>query len=209
MLVNGFLTKGETDKMIARDKRIVFLGDSITEGYGVSASTCWVAAMPGDIINHGISGDTTAGMLRRFTPHVIQEHPDYVVIMGGINDLSEGRSLSSVQQNLQAMYEKAEQCGIGVIPAVCVMPDYDMVLENDWAQYYPGVRHLPEQLKQLAVWIRSYARNHELLCLDFAQFFPHYTVDGYHRYFFDGVHPNERGHAIMATIARKIVFDLT
>lgn len=195
--------------MIATNKRIVFLGDSVTEGYGVSDSTCWVAAMPGDIINHGISGDTTAGMLRRFIPHVIREHPDYVVIMGGINDLSEGRSLQSVKQNLQTMYEKAELSGICVIPAVCVMPDYDMVLENDWAQYYPGIRQLPEQLAQLAVWIRSYARDHELLCLDFAQYFPNYTVNGYHRYFSDGVHPNERGHAIMARIARKILFGLT
>lgn len=107
------------------------------------------------------------------------------------------------------MYEKAEMRGIGVIPAVCVMPDYDMVLENDWAQYYPGIRHLPEQLEQLAAWIRSYARSNELLCLDFAQFFPNYTTDGYHRYFSDGVHPNERGHAIMAQIARKLLFGLT
>ena len=67
----------------------------------------------------------------------------------------------------------------------------------------------PEQLEQLAAWIRSYARSNELLCLDFAQFFPNYTTDGYHRYFSDGVHPNERGHAIMAQIARKLLFGLT
>lgn len=195
--------------MIQADKRIVFLGDSITEGYGVSASECWVAAMPGDTVNHGISGDTTAGMLRRFPAHVLREHPDYVVIMGGINDLSEGRSLQSVQQNLQVMYEKAEMRGIGAIPAVCVMPDYAMVLENAWAQYYPGIRHLQENLEQLAAWIRGYARSNELLCLDFAQYFPNYTTDGYNRYFSDGVHPNERGHAIMAQIARKLLFGLT
>lgn len=195
--------------MIAEDSRIVFLGDSITEGYGVSPEECWVAALPGDTVNHGISGDTTAGMLRRFHAHVIKEHPDYVVIMGGINDLSEGRSLQLVQQNLQAMYEKAERQGIGVIPAVCVMPDYAMVLENEWAQYYPAIQHLPEQLEQLAAWIRSYAQHNELLYLDFAQFFTDYTTDHYSRYFFDGVHPNARGHAIMAQIAKKLLFGLT
>ncbi|MCD8356816.1 MAG: GDSL-type esterase/lipase family protein [Clostridia bacterium] len=195
--------------MIKRNSRIVFLGDSITEGYGVSRGECWIDALPGQNINHGISGDTTAGMLRRFTAHVLREKPDYVVIMGGINDLSEGRSLQSVRENLQAMYERAEMRDIIVIPAVCVMPDYDMVLENDWAAYYPGIADLPEKLEQLAAWIRRYAEEHQLLCLVFAQYFPNYTANEYYRYFSDGVHPNERGHAIMADIAKKLLYGTT
>lgn len=195
--------------MIQKHKRTVFLGDSITEGYGVARGMCWVDELPGESINHGISGDTTAGMLRRFTAHVLREKPDYVVIMGGINDLSEGRSLQSVQENLRAMYERAEMSGITVIPAVCVMPDFAMLLENDWAEFYPGIQSLPEKLHDLADWIRAYAVENQLLCLDFAQYFPKYTVDEYYRYFFDGVHPNERGHAIMSDIAKRLLYSDT
>lgn len=185
--------------------KTVFLGDSITEGYGVSREECWVDAMPGQNINRGISGDTTAGMRRRFAAHVLREQPDRLVVMGGINDLSEGGSLDDVKENLYDIYERARKAGIVLIPAVCVMPDYDELLENDWAAFYPGIAHLKENLEALAQWIRRYARENGCICLDFAQKFPTYTSDGYCRYFSDGVHPNARGHAIMAEIARPIL----
>ena len=93
-----------------------------------------------------------------------------------------------------------------VVPAICVMPDYDMLLENDWAPYYPGIRTLPQNLEQLADWIRGYAKENGWLCLDFAREFLKYTADRYQRYFSDGIHPNERGHAIMARIARPLLY---
>lgn len=187
------------------NRKTVFLGDSITEGYGVSQGECWVDAMLGEVVNRGISGDTTAGMRRRFAAHVLRERPDRVVIMGGINDLSEGGSLAQVQQNLYGMYEQAREANIELVPAVCVMPDYDALLENDWAAFYPGILHLRENLEKLARWIRGYAAAHGCVCLDFAQKFPLYTADGYCRYFSDGVHPNARGHAIMARIAHEVL----
>ena len=185
--------------------KTVFLGDSITEGYGVSHGECWVDAMSGQNINRGISGDTTAGMRRRFAAHVLREKPDRVVVMGGINDLSEGGSLEQVEENLYTIYEQARESGIVLIPAVCVMPDYEELLENDWAAFYPGIVHLKENLEALAQGIRCYARENRCICLDFAQKFPYYTSDGYCRYFSDGVHPNARGHAIMAEIARSVL----
>ena len=186
--------------------KTVYLGDSIIEGYGVSKGACWVDAMPGITVNRGISGDTTTGMRRRFAAHVLREHPDRVVIMGGINDLSEGGSLRTVEDNLYDMYGQAREHGITVVPAVCVYPDYNELLNNDWAQYLPGLQQLPRHLEQLAQWIRAYAVQHGCTCLDFAQTFADYTPDGYCRYFSDGVHPNERGHAIMADIARNVLF---
>lgn len=185
--------------------KTVFLGDSITEGYGVSRGECWVDAMPGQTVNRGISGDTTAGMRRRFAAHVLREKPDRLVVMGGINDLSEGSSLDDVKENLYDIYEQTRKAGIVLIPAVCVMPDYDELLENDWAAFYPGIARLKENLEALAQWIRRYAQENGCICLDFAQKFPTYTSDGYCRYFSDGVHPNARGHAIMAEIARPIL----
>ena len=126
--------------------------------------------------------------------------------MGGVNDLSEGERLDAIIDRLQTMYDRAAMRGIAVVPAICVMPNYDMLLENDWAPYYPGIRTLPQNLEQLADWIRGYARENGWLCLDFAREFPKYTSDGYQRYFSDGIHPNERGHAIMARIARPLLY---
>lgn len=187
------------------EKKTIFLGDSITEGYGVEPEECWANAMPGRNINRGISGDTTLGMLRRFAAHVLREHPERVVIMGGINDLLEGVSLVTAEENLYSMYEQARKAGIVLVPAVCVMPDYDKLLENN--MFYPGMAWLPQQLNALAQWIRGYAKDNTCTCLDFAQEFPKYTADGYIRYFSDGVHPNARGHAVMAGIARKILYN--
>lgn len=184
----------------------IFLGDSITEGYGVSKGECWVDAMPGNNRNCGISGDTTAGMKRRFSAHVLRYMPDRVVIMGGINDLMNGCSVKSVQENLFCMYEQARQNGIVLVPAVCVYPDMNELLNNDWTFFMPAIQALPKNLELLAQWIRTYARDTGCLCLDFAQKFPEYTQDGYCRYFSDGVHPNARGHAILAEIARQLLY---
>mgnify|MGYP002404669760 CR=1 FL=1 len=64
-----------------KEKKTVFFGDSITRGYGVSSGEGWVELLHrGKNINHGIDGDTTAGMLRRFSAHVVREQPERVVI---------------------------------------------------------------------------------------------------------------------------------
>ena len=131
------------------EQKTIFLGDSITEGYGVSEGECWVDAMPGNNRNRGISGDTTAGMRRRFSAHVLRDTPDRVVIMGGINDLSEGGTLEGVKDNLFYMYEQARQNGIVLVPAVCVQPDFNELLNNDWAAFLPGLQALPEKLEEL------------------------------------------------------------
>lgn len=201
-----FLQQKGTGGMDWSQELTVFLGDSITEGYGVSQGECWVDAMPGRTVNRGISGDTTTGMRRRFAAHVIQAKPARVVIMGGINDLSEGGALETVTDNLAAMYLQAQEAGIEVVPAVCVQPDYDELLCNDWAELLPGLKELPERFCALAEWIRTYARSNHCVCLDFAQIFPKYTQDAYGRYFSDGVHPNARGYALMARIALEILY---
>lgn len=197
--------RGENMQKI-RQGKTVFLGDSITEGYGVNHGECWVDYMPGDTVNHGISGDTTGGMYRRFAPHVLREKPARVVIMGGVNDLSEGLPLQLVQDNLAGMYRMARQHGIESVTAVCVRPDYDELLYNEWADYYPAMRSLPQRFAQLADWIRDISDRERLLCLDFAREFPKRITDDYGRYFMDGLHPNARGHRIMADIALETLY---
>ncbi|MGN1014014.1 MAG: GDSL-type esterase/lipase family protein [Butyricicoccus sp.] len=183
----------------------IFLGDSITEGYGVEASECWVSGMPEDAINRGISGDTTAGMLRRFPAHVLAAKPDRVVIMGGLNDLGEGVHWSQAANHLRVMCEWARREGIEPVLAVCVQPDYDEFLSSGWSYVLPAIHTLPEQFDALADWIRRYTKQEHILCLDFAQEFPKRITREYCRYFLDGEHPNRFGHAILRDIARDIL----
>lgn len=184
----------------------VFLGDSITAGYGVARGECWVDGLPGININRGISGDTTSGMIRRFSAHVLAESPDRVVILGGLNDLGEGRPWKQAAENIEQMCITAQGAGIEPIIAICVTPDYDEFLASGWAYTLPGIRSIPENLSKLNDWLRNYADKHQLLCLDFEREFPKRLTQEYCRYFSDGEHPNRFGHAVMREIAREVLY---
>ena len=81
---------------------IICLGDSFTRGFGVRKKENWISqAYPENttLINAGINGDTTSGMLARFSRDVIEHRPDYVLITGGINDFIVGSSLDIPKNN--------------------------------------------------------------------------------------------------------------
>ena len=77
--------------------KIVCLGDSLTYGFGVSRSNSWTNIVNKEtrleIVNKGINGDTTSGMLARFNEDVVKNSPDIVFIMGGTNDFIAGAGM--------------------------------------------------------------------------------------------------------------------
>ena len=91
--------------------KIVCLGDSLTYGYGVPRRDCWVSlaaeATGHTLVNRGINGDTTGGMLARFGRDVLSEQPDRVLLMGGANDIIFGGSDAPARLNLTAMANQA------------------------------------------------------------------------------------------------------
>jgi acyl-CoA thioesterase I len=95
---------------------IVFLGDSITAGYGLDESQAYpalisqkivAAHLPYEVVNAGVSGDTTAGGLRRLD-WLLQRQIDVLVIALGGNDGLRGISPQSTAANLQAMIDKVK-----------------------------------------------------------------------------------------------------
>lgn len=77
----------------AHEKRVIFYGDSITDGWPLAKY------FPGKpYINRGISGQTTPQMLVRFRQDVINLHPDAVVILAGTNDLAQNTGEESLEQ---------------------------------------------------------------------------------------------------------------
>jgi lysophospholipase L1-like esterase len=71
------------------------------------------------IINFGVNGDSTIGMLQRLNAHIAQNNPDYVIIWGGINDLFIGIQPEEIMENLKILYRKT--MNIGAKPIACTL----------------------------------------------------------------------------------------
>src|SRR5579875_1853240 len=109
------------------ERRVVFLGDSITDGWGRSQASSFFPGKP--YVNRGISGQTTPQMLIRFHPDVIALQPKAVVILAGTNDLAGNtgpETLDQIEANLESMAQLAKANNIRLVLA-SVMPVCDYI----------------------------------------------------------------------------------
>src|SRR5256885_209092 len=131
------------------ENRVVFMGDSITDGWGKGQAPFF----PGKpYINRGISGQTTPQMLVRFRPDVIELKPKVVVTLAGTNDLAGNtgtETLQNIEDNLASMSELAKANGIRVVLA-SVMPICDSLRPQ-------SARRPPQQIVALNDWIKTYS----------------------------------------------------
>jgi lysophospholipase L1-like esterase len=122
--------------------KIVALGDSLTlgeTGFTPSIDDEPVASYPQclgafaeeylrarqmdvrlEVLNKGVNGDLTSGMLERFPRDVVDEKADYVIILGGTNDIGWGLDLPIIIHNLTSIYDAARKKRIGAI--ACSVP---------------------------------------------------------------------------------------
>ncbi|HET7840525.1 MAG TPA: SGNH/GDSL hydrolase family protein [Terriglobia bacterium] len=176
--------------------RVVFLGDSITDGWDLAKS------FPGKpYVNRGISGQTTAQMLVRLYPDVIDLHPAVLIILAGTNDIAGNngsQTITMVEENLQAITELATQHGIKVI--LCTLTPV-----SDYTSHPQTGHRPPADILKLNEWLRSYAAKEKLGFVDYFSA----TVDekGMLREGFseDGLHPNAKGYALMAPVAEEVI----
>lgn len=105
--------------------RIVFLGDSLTAGYGLPASQAYPslvqqrlrdAGLAAEVVNAGVSGDTSAGGLRRLDWSLDGDVKVLVVALGG-NDALRGLSTDELRRNLAAIIERARRRSVTVVLA--------------------------------------------------------------------------------------------
>lgn len=177
-------------------KRVVFMGDSITEGWNLTLPDFF----PGkDYINRGISGQTTPQMLIRFRPDVIDLKPDAVVILAGTNDIAGNTgpsTLKMIEDNIASMAELAKAHGIKVILS-SVLPVYDY----PWT---PGLNPAGK-ISELNAWIENYANNNGFIYLDYYSHMADERKGLRSEYSEDGVHPNQKGYSIMAPLAEQAI----
>lgn len=107
--------------------KIIAFGDSLTLGYLSPFEATPYAEFLQTLLDPqieiyvaGVSGETTGEMLRRFDRQVIKSRPDYVIILGGTNDLGWRVSIDQIVANLTRMYQTAQKANI--IPIACTIP---------------------------------------------------------------------------------------
>ena len=185
--------------------KLICHGDSLTQASDLDRPSIWPSRVADrlkiDVINSGIGGDTTAGLLSRFYPEVVDHHPDWVLLMGGTNDLWWDLDLRLIQANIFTMTCQADHNGI--IPLVGLPPP--ILVKNarlqDFAGPAGGYARFVEQLKMLVKALELAAGQNEVPCLDFHTPFLDDAGHPIEKYFLDdGLHPNQAGHHLMADI---------
>ena len=174
----------------AGENRVVFMGDSITEGWHLDMS------FPGKpYVNRGISGQTSPQMLLRFRQDVIGLKPKVVVILAGTNDIAGNTgpmTLEQTENNLASMADLATVNHIRVV--LCsVTPAFDF-------PWHRGLEPAPK-IDALNAWIKSYAAERGYVYVDYHSALKD-AEDGLPPALSrDGVHPLPAGYAIMAPLA--------
>ena len=176
--------------------RVVFLGDSITDGWKLAQY------FPGKpFLNRGIGGQTTPQMLVRFYPDVINLHPAAVIILAGINDIARNtgpETLEMIEDNFRAMCELAQNHSIKVV--LC-----PLLPVSDYTQHKQTDHRPPSDILKLNDWLRRYAAEIRAEVADYYSV----LVDGHgmlkEGYSEDGLHPNDRGYTLMAPLAEAAI----
>ena len=133
----------------ALPRKILVLGDSISDEYGMARGAGWVALLqkkltaekrPWQVINASISGDTTAGGRARLAQQLAQHQPQVLIVELGGNDALRGLPLQQTQANLAAMTEMAQKAGARVLLlGMQVPPNYGADYSRAFAQTFADV----------------------------------------------------------------------
>lgn len=179
------------------ENRVVFFGDSITDGWGRRAGKFF----PGKpYINRGISGQTTTQMLARFQQDVVHLKPAAVVILAGTNDVAGNagpENLQMIEDNFVSMVELARANGIRVV--------LSSVLPSKKFGWNPDVKPA-ETIKTVNQWIESYCTKEHLVYLNYYPALVDSEGGIKSELAMDGiVHPNDAGYAIMEPLAEAAV----
>lgn len=174
--------------------RVVFLGDSITDGWRLNEYFG-----DRDFVNRGISGQITGEMLGRTLADVVNLHPQAVLILAGTNDLARGVPLLAIENNLTMIADLADYYKIKVILAsVLPVSDYHKDVNPN---YEMTKQRSPSLIRSLNGWMHSLANDRGYTYLDYfsamvddAGMMKTDLAD-------DGLHPNSSGYRIMAPLA--------
>jgi acyl-CoA thioesterase I len=132
----------------ANEPLVVFLGDSLTAGYGLGGEEAYPAlvekrleeeGIPIKVLNAGVSGDTTAGGLSRLD-WLLSQKPDVVVVGLGGNDGLRGLPLEQAEHNLREIVRRAKSAGARVLLlGMQIPPNYGPEYAKGFSDMYPNL----------------------------------------------------------------------
>jgi len=173
-------------------KTLVFLGDSITQG--------WTDAFHGHFAdleksNRGISGDTTRGVLIRMDKDVLSLNPTGIVLLIGTNDLEEGASPKTIAGNLKLILDKLQAHKADMPIILC------QVFPSDASKKRPA-----DAIKQINKLYGDLAQNYpQVTVLDTWTLFADENGNAREPEFPDLLHPNEVGYAKWAKALQPLL----
>jgi acyl-CoA thioesterase-1 len=174
------------------ENRVVFMGDSITEGWKIEGPDGFFPGKP--YINRGISGQTAPQMVLRFRQDVIDLKPKVVVILAGTNDIAGNtgpETIEEIEGYLTSMAELALANHIRVV--LCsVLPASDF-------PWKPGLEPAPK-IEAINSWLKAYAADHHHVYVDYHAAMKDNRDGLPANLSHDGVHPNKDGYAIMTPL---------
>ena len=178
------------------ESRIVFMGNSITEGWLQDSLTLFKNPA---YVNRGISGQTTPQMLLRFRQDVIDLQPKAVAILAGINDIAENTgpsTLEMITDNIFSMAELAQSNGIAVI--IC------SILPADDFPWHPGLDPA-KKVVALNELLQVYAQKHGHTYVDYFSAMANDQLGLQTDYTYDGVHATIAGYRVMEPLIEAAI----
>jgi acyl-CoA thioesterase-1 len=171
---------------LAQERRIVAFGDSLTAGLGVGIEEAYPAVLerklrargfPYRVINAGVSGETTAGGIRRLDG-ILKANPEIIILELGANDGLRGLDLRQTEANLERIIEGLQAAGVKIVLAgMRLPPNYGKIYAEGFAGIYP----------RLASRFR----------VALIPFFLEGVAANAHLNQADGVHPTARGYEVI------------
>lgn len=178
--------------------RIVCLGDSLTYGYMVPRKDTWVSHVgreygKHELINKGINGDTSGGMLARLQEDVIKQQAQMAIIMGGSNDIIMRCGISQCRANCMAMVNQLVYHKIKPVLGIPTLIDENSLIE-EWA-WMTDAKEANKQLREYRKWILDFCKIYKIEYIDFQHTI---EAEGQKDIYLDGLHLNKKGHHVMA-----------
>lgn len=188
--------------------KIICIGDSLTYGYGVWSSQCWVTLLAEKInanrrsgircLNFGTNGDTSGYMLERARRHIIPDKADpgdIVIIMGGANDVLMYGANGNDACNIMKIADLAKSKGC--IPIIGIQPGFR---PSYYAFYGPmDPDKLNSDFDSFAELVLKESGSLNLITFDLR------PVLADPELFSDGVHPTEDGHKLIADTVLQVL----
>ena len=186
-------------KAMPSDKtRVVFFGDSITDGWKLEK---YFGDKP--YVNRGIGGQTTPQMLVRFRQDVIDLKPKVLVVLAGTNDIAGNTgpmSNEDIEANLSSMAELAKTHDIRIVFS-SVLPVHDYTPQGvEFSSQRPA-----ERILALNTWLKDYCAKNKIVHLDYFSAMVDEKGKLKRELAEDGLHPNDAGYKIMVPLVEAAI----